>query len=295
MRDEFSKESRRVIAARVGWRCSNPRCRAFTEGPNADEAKSTSTGIAAHITAASPKGPRYDLSLTAEARGDVSNGIWLCETCARLIDSDNERFAVGLLRCWKTDSEDLTRREIESPRTPSVDLQPIRYSAVGIAEECLWWPAHRLQKVQLNGGLRPDFGFHEIPPLAWEGTGKSPDRNISEPILDVTLINDGTRSGTATAMGVELVCTWTAMKGLPVAQKIHPTDVYVLKLIELIPGEPQMSILRDPVGIPSGGVFRYQLWLEDFASAAQNECLVRLVVEFEGRLHRSGMVYLGRY
>ena len=258
-------------------------------------AKSTSTGIAAHITAASPGGPRYDVSLTAEARYGVANGIWLCETCARRIDSDKGSFPVGVLLCWKTDSENLTRLEIASDRAPSVDIQPLRFSAVGIARECLWWPAHRLGKIHLHGGLRPDFGFHEIPPLAWEATGRSPGRNIVEPILDVTLINDGTRSGTATAAGVELVSTWTAMKRLPVAQKIHPTDVYVLKLNELTPGEPQVSIFADPVGIPPGGVFRYQLWLEDFASAAQNECLIRLVVKFEGRLYRSGMIYLGRY
>src|SRR2546427_8701422 len=92
MRDEFSKEKRRVIAARVGWRCSNPRCRALTEGPKEGTSGSSSVGEAAHITAASPGGPRYDPGLTPEARSSAENGIWLCETCARRIDGDESRY-----------------------------------------------------------------------------------------------------------------------------------------------------------------------------------------------------------
>jgi hypothetical protein len=159
----------------------------------------------------------------------------------------------------------------------------------------LCWKAHRLRKVVLKGGLRPDFGFHEIPPTSWESEGKSPERNPADPVLDVTVINDSARIGTATAVGLELVETWTVMKGLPVAERVPVSDVYILKLERLVPGEPQVTVLRDPMAIPSGGVFRFQLWLEDFRGAAQNEALVRLVVEFERRILRSGIVYLGRY
>jgi hypothetical protein len=296
MRDDFSKEVRRIIAARVGWRCSNPRCRALTEGPKDDPLKSTSVGVAAHITAASAGGPRYDSGLTLEMRRSPGNGIWLCETCARRIDGDESHYPTGVLRLWKSDSEDLVEREVGQPAEPSPDLQPIRYSAVGLWKDCLWWRAHRLHKVLLKDGLRPDFGFHEIPPNAWEREGKSPKKNPAEPVFDVTAINDGSRLGTATAIGVELVETWTVMKGLEVAEKVPVSDVYILKLEDLVPGEPQICVLNDPVAIPAqGGLFRYQLWLENFAAAVANESLVRLVLEFEGRLHRSGIVYLGRY
>jgi hypothetical protein len=114
--------------------------------------------------------------------------------------------------------------------------------------------------------------------------------------LDVTLINDGARLGTATGVGLELVATWTVMKGLAVAEKVPVSDVYVLRLSKLVPGEAQIVVLDDPVAIPQqGGVFRFRLWLENFAGAVQNESLVRLVTEFEGRLLRSGIIYLGRY
>ncbi len=296
MRDDFTKETKRIIASRAGWRCTNPRCRALTEGPKADANGAMSVGTAAHITAASPGGPRYDAKLTSEQRRSPENGIWLCATHGREIDADERLYMVGILRMWKRDTEEIVQREIGRPVEPSADLQPIRYSAIGLVKECLWWRAHRLHKVRLADGLHIDFGFHEIPPLAWEQEGKSPEKNPVEPVLDITVINDGSRVGTATAVGVELVGTWTVMKGLQVAAKVPVTDVYVLSLKRLEPGEVQLYTFTEPVGIPpSGGLFRFQLWLENFASAVSNESLVRLVVEFEGRLHRSGIIYLGRY
>ena len=296
MRDDFSSAVKRVIAARVGWRCSNPRCRGLTEGPKDDCARATSVGIAAHITAASPGGPRYDPTLTPEQRSSAENGIWLCETCARKIDGDENHYLTGVLRFWKLDSEDLVRQELGCPAESSAELQPIRYSAIGLWSECLWWPAHRLRRIRLAGGLHADFGFHEIPPLAWASQGKSPDRNPAEPVLDVTVINDGACIGTATALGLEPISTWTVLKGIGVAEKVPVQDVYILSLKKLVPGQPQVCVLYDPVAIPGGGgLFRFQLWLENFAAAAGNESLVRLVLEFEGRLHRSGIIYLGRY
>jgi hypothetical protein len=198
---------------------------------------------------------------------------------------------------WKVDTEQLVDRQLGRPADgPSPDLQPIRFSAISLWSDCLWWPAHRLHKVDLKGGLHPDFGFHEIPPLAWEREGKSPERNAVEPVLDITVINDGSRVGTVTAIGLELIATWTVMKGLQPAIKVPVTDVYVLSMRRMAPGEMQTCQLKDPVAIPPlGGLFRFQLWLENFAEAVANESLVRMIIEFENVSHRSGIVYLGRY
>jgi tetratricopeptide (TPR) repeat protein len=62
-------------------------------------------GVAAHITAASPGGPRYDRYLTWAQRAAAPNGIWLCQTCAKLIDSDLPRYTVDVLRQWKDRAE----------------------------------------------------------------------------------------------------------------------------------------------------------------------------------------------
>lgn len=105
MSDEFSDPVKRALAARVGHQCSNPECRAATSGPQDDPARSVNVGVAAHITAASPGGPRYDPDLLPQERSDPSNGVWLCQTDAKLVDNDPARFTVDVLRRWKLDAE----------------------------------------------------------------------------------------------------------------------------------------------------------------------------------------------
>ena len=78
MADDFSEPVKRNLALRAGGLCSNPECRASTSGPQDDPAKAVNVGVAAHITAASPGGPRYDANLAPEERSSSSNGIWLC-------------------------------------------------------------------------------------------------------------------------------------------------------------------------------------------------------------------------
>ena len=62
-------------------------------------------GVAAQITAASSGGPRYDASLTTEQRRSIDNGIWLCQNCATLVDKDEPRHPVAVLRGWKREAE----------------------------------------------------------------------------------------------------------------------------------------------------------------------------------------------
>jgi hypothetical protein len=105
MSDEFSEPVKRALASRVGNLCSNSECRALTSGPQEDPAKALNIGVAAHITAASPGGPRYDPELLPEERSGPSNGIWLCQNCAKLVDNDAPRFTVEILRAWKAAAE----------------------------------------------------------------------------------------------------------------------------------------------------------------------------------------------
>lgn len=58
-------------------------------------------GEAAHIRGARPRSARYDDAMTDDERADPANGIWLCCTCAKLIDSDEKRFSISLLDTWK--------------------------------------------------------------------------------------------------------------------------------------------------------------------------------------------------
>lgn len=103
-RDDFRASVIRTIAQRAGYRCSNQTCLRPTIGPDgADE--SASIGVAAHITAAAEGGPRYDPTLTAEERAAAENGIWLCQTCSRLVDVDVTSHSIDQLREWKTLAE----------------------------------------------------------------------------------------------------------------------------------------------------------------------------------------------
>lgn len=104
-RDDFSEETKRIIAGRVGYRCCFPGCAQETIGPNTEMEKRTSLGEAAHITAAAPGGARYDSSITSEQRKSAENGIWMCRIHAKLIDADATKYPVELLRKWKADAE----------------------------------------------------------------------------------------------------------------------------------------------------------------------------------------------
>src|SRR6266849_2189421 len=105
MSDDFSDGVKKALADRAGHHCSNPECRALTSGPQEDPTKAVNLGVAAHVTAASSGGPRYDPNLPPEDRSASSNGIWLCQNCAKLIDNDVARFSVEVLRKWKADAE----------------------------------------------------------------------------------------------------------------------------------------------------------------------------------------------
>ncbi len=105
MRDDFPQKTIDTLAKRVGTRCSRPACRKLTTGPGVDPSRVINIGVAAHITAASPGGPRYNPSLSPEKRRSPENGIWLCQNCAKLVDSDPERCSGALLREWKDGAE----------------------------------------------------------------------------------------------------------------------------------------------------------------------------------------------
>jgi hypothetical protein len=106
VRDNFNQKTIASIARRVAYLCSNPRCGRNTIGPQAGGEGSINVGVAAHITAASVGGPRYDASLSADERRNLSNRVWLCQTCSKLIDSDDKHFTVELLREWKSTAEE---------------------------------------------------------------------------------------------------------------------------------------------------------------------------------------------
>ncbi|NRB64862.1 MAG: tetratricopeptide repeat protein [Saprospiraceae bacterium] len=104
-RDNFLKSTIDIIRDRVNNFCSNPACKISTRSAHSLINKTTSTGIAAHICAASKNGPRYDKNMTVVDRVSGTNCIWLCCNCATMIDKDHKKHPVELIFSWKTEAE----------------------------------------------------------------------------------------------------------------------------------------------------------------------------------------------
>lgn len=123
-RDDFPESTKRALTARVNSRCSNPDCGAPTSGPQVEPAKALNVGVAAHIAGAAPGGPRYDSTMTAEQRADIANGVWLCQTCAKLVDNDQARFNSAVLQGWKAEAERAALAQVgkTSPRRDTVQI-----------------------------------------------------------------------------------------------------------------------------------------------------------------------------
>lgn len=119
MRDNFSSLTIRQLSTRVGFCCSNPKCGRPTAGPASDESKTVNLGVASHITAASPGGPRYDAAMSQTDRTAAGNGIWLCQNCGKLIDSDVQGHPVKLLQEWKMSATQRALAALAEGNAPS--------------------------------------------------------------------------------------------------------------------------------------------------------------------------------
>ena len=110
--NDFSEETKRTVAGRVGYRCSIPGCGRVTIGPDSLPESVANTGRASHIFSASEGGPRGTGGLTSEQLRSVNNAIWLCADHADLVDKNRgERYPAALLLSYKGLQEAKTARE----------------------------------------------------------------------------------------------------------------------------------------------------------------------------------------
>ncbi len=149
-------------------------------------------GVASHITAASPGGPRFDPSLTQFERSSTDNGIWLCQSCAKLIDSDTTVHTVSALAEWKVSAEQRTTRELAGipcseffPQAASATHTPIpriAHLAYDDARELLvssgwqpclshWRHGSNFDMQYGNGQYFWNKGYHEIRHASGTGLG----------------------------------------------------------------------------------------------------------------------------
>ena len=199
-RDNFTKTTKESIAHRAGYRCSKPDCGIPTRGSASDDDSTINVGFAAHITAASSGGPRYNPTLTRDQRRHQRNGIWLCGTHGKLVDSDESHFTVEELFEWKRLAERRSFLEVvESKPNPTgaqladdEDVQTafellLDFSKLDLSafQQTPSWPAYPITlNLRITEGESTNvftvFGlasgiedFDQIAVIAAPGTGKT--------------------------------------------------------------------------------------------------------------------------
>lgn len=103
--DRFKQAVVAILAKRAANRCSNPDCGAITSGPADDPSGSINVGEAAHIYGANPGSARFNAGMASSDRSSITNAIWLCSNCHKMIDDDPDRYPAGLLFEWQTEHE----------------------------------------------------------------------------------------------------------------------------------------------------------------------------------------------
>lgn len=161
-RDDFPSAVRRELALRVANRCSNPDCRKVTSGPQENPGKSVNLGVAAHISAASFLGPRYNPNLSTTERASIENGIWLCQNCGKLVDNDPVRYTDEMLLSWKKQAERKAGEDIGKAGTSSTAEKDIRVTLFGGVAVQGPRELSFLTITVANHGLRPAFLDHPV-------------------------------------------------------------------------------------------------------------------------------------
>lgn len=110
--DRFKQAVVTTLAKRAANRCSNPDCRALTSGPADAPMGAVNVGEAAHIYGANPGSARYKIDMATADRSAISNAIWLCGNCHKLVDDDELRFPAGLLFEWQREHERIIAQQV---------------------------------------------------------------------------------------------------------------------------------------------------------------------------------------
>ena len=151
-RDDFSEETRQLIAKRAGYICSYPGCGRMTVAVSPDRKSGlTMIGVAAHITAASVKGPRFDKTMNSEERKSERNGIWVCQTHGKLIDDNSSKCTTEELRRFKFQHEKWVFDRVESGKElNNKGIYKVKFENIGTFKERCSVPLGRINVVVGN-------------------------------------------------------------------------------------------------------------------------------------------------
>lgn len=112
---KFTAETVLTLSKRAALLCSNPDCGTLTSGPAEETTNSINIGEAAHIYGRTSTSARYKPDLSVAELSDITNGIWLCRNCHKVIDNDPVRFPAELLFEWRRQHEQSVSARLGQP------------------------------------------------------------------------------------------------------------------------------------------------------------------------------------
>jgi hypothetical protein len=264
-RDDFTQRIKNRLAKQARYHCSNPSCRQLTSAPTSDDAKEMNIGVAAHICAAAsgPGARRYRADMTPEQRKSHENGIWLCQDCAKAIDSDDPAFSEEVLHGWKRKhGEDMWRSIIcKVPFGPTLPptvgeigarLQKAAASDLDVFRRSKKWPLTNVSlMLKMKGQPEP-----ALASALGQTLGASDDL--------VIVASPGT--GKTSALFQLAEAAVRAASGTPLVISLSDWSTGGLTLIETILRRPAFSGFREAnlraVAEQPGVVFMFDSWNE---------------------------------
>jgi hypothetical protein len=211
-----------------------------TTGPGEGNADTFNVGVAAHINAASPGGPRYDPQQSREERRSHENAIWMCQNHAKSVDADPEKYPANLLHQWKRTHEDRVRQSIGRRGIGPFAVESNQ------GESGSWFPTFSFER---NGDLQVSelsaeghysiWGWWEIEAKALEGAIAGVIRSsrelyafTGETLMDVSGLPIKSQLGAEPAIADHVV------RGVyrAVSARMHGNGSPVLKLSEIESG-----------------------------------------------------------
>lgn len=150
---------KRIVLQRSGNRCAYTGCDRSLVIDAGIEGTAKSVGKIAHITAASPAGPRFDATMSTAQRGDASNLIVLCSDHHDLIDSAVDKHPNELLRAMKADHEERVTRAVRAA-TIDIELQDLEVVCVAVAS----LPFEERGEIELSMPLKNKLALNRLGP-----------------------------------------------------------------------------------------------------------------------------------
>jgi hypothetical protein len=166
-----------------------------TIGPSDESLTATSNvGMACHIAAASSGtgARRYDPDMTAAMRTSIGNGIWMCYTHGKLIDTDENRFTIPMLQKWRQLAELHTRLSVEGATHEVIDIRDLSELDLAVMSVTLHSP--REENLLIGNALRDS-----CVPILWGETECHAIRDMA-----IELARNAFAHGGATYFSVEI-------------------------------------------------------------------------------------------